>query len=256
MMKKILFLLMLIQLFSLFAVSRQGRSCQLPPIPQKESLHLGSKVDPSTYLNQLKLDLQVEWPKNRTINIVFHGHSVPAGYFKTPQVNTLEAYPYLFLKKLKEIYPYAVVNVIVTAIGGENSVKGAARFESDVLIHKPDVILIDYALNDRNIGLQKAGDAWNKMIKQAKDLGIKTILFTPSPDQSVNYADPDNLLRKHAEQIREIAEENQVGLVDSYKAFEFLYPEKEQLSKYMAQVNHPNELGHELIVAELIKWFK
>jgi hypothetical protein len=40
---------------------------------------------------------------NRTINIVFHGHSVPSGYFKTPQVNTLSSYPHIFLKKLKDM---------------------------------------------------------------------------------------------------------------------------------------------------------
>jgi len=213
-------------------------------------------ADPSTYLNDLKLEMQKEWPKNRTINIVFHGHSVPAGYFKTPQVNTLGAYPNLFLKKLKAIYPLAVVNVIVTAIGGENSVKGAERFERDVLIHKPDLILIDYCLNDRGVGLEKAYIAWNQMIKAAKDQGIKVILLTPSPDQNVNYADPANELSKHTDQVRKLASENQLGLVDSYQAFEFLYPDKEQLSKYMSQVNHPNELGHELIANELIKWFQ
>lgn len=213
-------------------------------------------ADPSTYLNDLKLEMQKEWPKNRTINIVFHGHSVPAGYFKTPQVNTLGAYPNLFLKKLKTIYPLAVVNVIVTAIGGENSVKGAERFERDVLIHKPDLILIDYSLNDRGVGLEKAYLAWNQMIKSAKNQGVKVILLTPSPDQNVNYADPANELLKHADQVRKLASEHQLGLADSYHAFEFLYPDKEKLSKYMSQVNHPNELGHELIANELIKWFQ
>ena len=213
-------------------------------------------ADHSTYLNELKQEMQKEWPKNRTTNIVFHGHSVPAGYFKTPQVNTLGAYPNLFLKKLKTIYPLAVVNVIVTAIGGENSVKGAERFEREVLIHKPDLILIDYSLNDRGVGLEKAYSAWNQMIKSVKDQGIKVILLTPSPDQNVNYADPANELRKHANQVRKLASEKQVGLVDSYQTFEFLYPNKEQLSKYMSQVNHPNELGHELIANELIKWFQ
>jgi len=212
-------------------------------------------ADPATYLSDLKTEIQKEWPKNRTINLVFHGHSVPAGYFKTPQVNTLAAYPNLVLKKLKAMYPLAVVNVIVTAIGGENSVKGAERFERDVICHHPDLILIDYGLNDRSCGLEKAYGAWNQMIQQAKNHGIKVILLTPSPDQSVNYADPENDLKKHADQIRKIATENQVGLADSYKAFEFLYPDKEQLSKYMSQMNHPNEPGHELIANELMKWF-
>ncbi|MDP2336496.1 MAG: SGNH/GDSL hydrolase family protein [Bacteroidota bacterium] len=213
-------------------------------------------ANPTTYLTELKAEMQKEWPKNRTINIVFHGHSVPAGYFKTPAVNTLSAYPNLVLKKLKEIYPLAVINVIVTAIGGENSVKGAERFERDVLIYKPDLILIDYALNDRGAGLEKARMAWMQMIKQAKDRGIKMILLTPSPDQNVNFADPANDLKKHTDQICKLALENQIGLVDSYKAFEFLYPDKRKLCEYMAQVNHPNELGHDLIANEIMKWFQ
>jgi len=213
-------------------------------------------TNPPNYLSDLKMELQKEWPQNRTINIVFHGHSVPAGYFKTPQVNTLLAYPYLFLKKLKSIYPLAVVNIIVTAKGGENSVHGEERFEREVLIHKPDLLFIDYALNDRGVGLGKAYKAWNQMIKKAKERDIPVILLTPSPDQRVNYNSPDNELKKHADQIIKLAKENKVGLVDSYKTFKFLYSDKEQLAKYMAQVNHPNELGHELIANEIIKWFK
>ena len=213
-------------------------------------------VEPITYLNELKKELQIEWPNNRTINIVFHGHSVPAGYFKTPEINTLSSYPFLVLQKIKFIYPYAVVNIISTAIGGENSIAGAKRFKKDVLIHKPDVLLIDYALNDRGAGLKKSYVAWNKMIKKAKKQNVKLILLTPSPDQRVDYDSADNELKKHTDQIIRLAKENQVGLVDSYKSFEFLYSDKEALSKYMSQVNHPNERGHELIAKEIIKWFK
>lgn len=214
------------------------------------------RVNPSTYLNDLKKEMQIEWPNNRTINLVFHGHSVPAGYFITPEVNTLAAYPALVLKEIKAQYPFAVVNVIVTAIGGENSVQGAKRFEREVLIHKPDVLLIDYALNDRGAGLEKSCHAWNQMIKQAKELKIKVILLTPSPDQREDYTDANNELQQHTNQIIRLAKEHQVGLVDSYKAFEFLYTDKDKLRKYMSQVNHPNEKGHELIVREIIEYFK
>jgi len=214
------------------------------------------KANPSTYLRDLKVEMQIEWPKNRTINIVFHGHSVPAGYFKTPQVNTLASYPYLVLQKIKAMYPLAVVNVIITAIGGENSVQGAKRFKRDVLIHEPDVLFMDYGLNDRRAGLEKSYEAWNQMIKQAKEQHVKVILLTPSPDQRVEYSNPDNELKKHTDQIITLANEHQVGLVDSYKAFEFLYARKNKLKKYMSQVNHPNEKGHELIANEIFTWFK
>ncbi len=208
------------------------------------------------YLSEIKDELKKKWPNNKTINIVFHGHSVPSGYFKTPVVNTLSAYPYQVLREIKEAYPYAVVNAIVTAVGGENSVKGGKRFENEVLNHKPDVLCIDYGLNDRKIGLEQAKQAWEYMIKNALKNNIRVILLTPSPDTRVDYKNTKNALWQHANQIRQLAQTYKVELVDSYKAFEFLYAKKKKLETYMAQVNHPNEKGHELITNEIMKHFK
>lgn len=213
-------------------------------------------ADPSDYLNNIKTELKKEWPDNRSICLVFHGHSVPAGYFKTPVVNTLESYPYQVLKELKAIYPYAVINIINTAIGGENSVSGEKRFKSDVLVHKPDVLFIDYALNDRGTGLEKSYEAWNRMIKEALREEIRIILLTPSPDQRVNILEPDNELEQHAEQIRRLAKENGTGLVDSYELFKNKVVSGDSLSVFMSQVNHPNAKGHRLIASEIIKYFK
>ena len=99
--------------------------------------------DRTQYLKHLTTLLRTLWPQNRTINIVCHGHSVTAGYFKTPLVDTFHAYPHLLHRGIKERFPYAVVNVIVTAIGGEDSEAGAKRFERDVLAHQPDVVTIE-----------------------------------------------------------------------------------------------------------------
>ena len=212
-------------------------------------------ADPATYLTDIKTELTKEWPKNRSITLLFHGHSVPAGYFKTPIVNTLGAYPNQLLKRLKDRYPYAVINVLVTAIGGENSEQGAARFQTDVLPHKPDVLFIDYALNDRQIGLETAKKSWQTMIEQAQQAGIKIILLTPSPDLKVDMSNPDNELNQHVSQIRQLADQYQTGLVDSYRAFDTKRQQGDSLSRYMAQNNHPNEAGHSLIVDELLTWF-
>lgn len=212
-------------------------------------------ADPATFLSEIKTDLTKEWPKNRSITLLFHGHSVPAGYFKTPIVNTLGAYPNQLLKRLKDRYPYAVINVMVTAIGGENSEQGAARFQTEVLTHKPDVLFIDYALNDRRIGLEKAKQSWQTMIEQAHEAGIKIILLTPSPDLKEDMGNPDNILNQHVNQIRQLADKYQIGLVDSYQAFDRRRQQGDSLRPYMAQNNHPNEMGHTLIVEELVKWF-
>lgn len=213
------------------------------------------KIADEHYLDSLKLEFQKKWPKNRSVNLVFHGHSVVVGYFRTPDIKTLEAYPFLTLKNIKEAYPLAIVNTITTAIGGENSEQGVKRFKSQVLCHRPDVVFIDYALNDRSIGLEKAKASWIQMINEAKEYGTKLILLTPTPDTKENILDNETLLAKHAEQIRELAKTYQVGLVDSYAIFKD-FAQKEPLDKYMAQNNHINEKGHELVAKEIIKYFK
>jgi len=215
-----------------------------------------AQADPKNYLNDIKAELKKEWPKNRTINLVFHGHSVPTGYFRTPAVHKLEAYPFLTLKQLKEVYPNAVINVITTSIGGENSLQGEKRFKRDVLTHKPDVLFIDYALNDRSIGLEKSREAMEKMIRKALKRNIKVILMTPSPDLTVDILKPDNILEQFTSQLIHLADKYNIGLVDSYGAFYELAKSGEDLKSYMAQSNHPQKKGHQVIADEIVKWFK
>lgn len=215
----------------------------------------GQVADRGSYLEELKVQLGQKWPDNQTVNVVFHGHSVPAGYARTPVVNTLHAYPHLTLCGIKERYPTAVVNVIVTAIGGEQSEQGAERFEAEVLTHRPDVLLIDYALNDRTIGLERSEKAWRKMIEAALARGVKVILLTPTPDLSENILAEEGRLAAHAEQIRCLAAEYHVGLADVYEAFRARALAGEKISIYMSQVNHPNALGHSIAAAEILPWF-
>ncbi len=212
-------------------------------------------ASPTNYLAPVVAQLGAKWPKNRAVNIVCHGHSVPAGYFKTPAVDSLHAYPNLLRVMLAERYTNAVINVIVTAIGGENSVKGAARFEADVVTHKPGVVLIDYALNDRRIGLEVARTNWIAMIEQAQAAGAKVILLTPTPDQAAKLDDPNDPLNQHAEQIRKLAADYKVGLVDSLVAFKAEVARGTPLAELMSQGNHPNARGHELVGRELVWWF-
>ena len=223
--------------------------------PAARAVDLGQPVSPINYLAPVVAKLEQVWPKNHLVNIVFHGHSVPSGYFKTPMVDSLHAYPNLLRVALAEKFTNAVINIIVTAIGGENSAQGAARFDADVLPLKPDVLFIDYALNDRRIGLEKAKAAWVEMIKKALAAHAKVILLTPTPDQSAKLDDPNDPLNQHAEQIRQLAAEYHVGLVDSLARFKAELAGGTPLKNLMAQVNHPNAAGHKLVAEELVKWF-
>jgi len=220
-----------------------------------EDLGSTGSAKPTSYLQDLTQELSRQWPNNRTVNVVCHGHSVPAGYFQTPVVDTFNAYPHLLHRGLKERFPYAVLNVIVTAIGGENSESGAKRFERDVLALRPDVVTIDYGLNDRGIGLRRAEAAWKAMIAQAQAAHVPVILLTPTPDTSARLDDLADPINQHAEQIRRLAREHGVALVDSLAAFKDRIAAGEKLESLMSQVNHPNRKGHEIVAAQLLKWF-
>ena len=208
------------------------------------------------YLSDLCGRLAKRWPDNPTINIVCHGHSVPAGYACTPWVDTFHAYPHLVHKALNQRFPYAVTNVIVTAIGGETSPLGAARFERDVLCHRPDLVVIDYGLNDRSITLAEAEKAWRGMIEKALQYGTPLILMTPSWDQT--YFSQDDLwhsLRAHAAQERSLAAEYGVALGDTFAAFQRYIDAGGDLQDLLSHVNHPSPLGHQLIAREITSWF-
>jgi len=212
-------------------------------------------ADKKTYLSEISELLKKEYPDNRTVNIVCHGHSVPTGYFKTPFVDTFNAYPHLLHRELKKRHPNAVINMIVTGIGGENSPRGAERFERDVLNHKPDLLTIDYALNDRGIGLESACKSWSSMIERALKNNIRIILLTPTGDLTSDIADPETPLNKHASQIRMLAAKYETGLADSQKRFQKYAKAHDGFEDLMSQFNHPNAKGHRLPAAELLAWF-
>ena len=219
------------------------------------TLRAPAPANPRTYLAGVCAELTKCWPTNRTVNIVCHGHSVPAGYARTPAVRTFDAYPYLLHRGLNERFPHAVINVIVTGIGGENSEQGAKRFRRDVLRLSPDVVTIDYALNDRAIGLPRAKKSWRTMIEMALAAHVKVLLLTPTADMTAHLDDPNDPLNQHAEQIRRLAAEYHVGLVDSLQAFKDAAHSGVPLKDLMAQSNHPNRRGHELVAKELLSWF-
>ncbi|MDO8587224.1 MAG: SGNH/GDSL hydrolase family protein [Armatimonadota bacterium] len=216
-----------------------------------------SIADRRTYLANIVDELKTQWPENRTVNIVCHGHSVPAGYHSWATVETFKSYPHLFHCGLKERFAFAVVNVIVTAIGGEESDKGAARFDSEVLNHNPRVLTIDYGLNDRRIGLEKAEASWRSMIEKSLQRDIELVLLTPTHDNSGLVGPPEywESLRQQAGQIRKLADEYEVGLVDSFALYERCVGSGGDLSDLLSWPNHPNRNGHQLVADDLLRWF-
>lgn len=197
-------------------------------------------------LSQLDTELRKSRPDNQTINIVFHGHSVPSGYFVSPNVRPFESYPHLFHRDLKTRYPNALINVITTSIGGENSIPGAARFQQDVFKHKPDLIFIDYALNDRSQDATQVEAAWRSMVTAAKTAGVPVVLCTPTGDKTEDLSNPTNRLRVLADMIRRIASEENVLLADVSAAWVTALQSGTPQNDLHSTNNHPNAAGHRI----------
>jgi hypothetical protein len=118
---------------------------------------------------------------------------------------------------------------------------------------KLDLLFIDYALNDRSIGLARTEVAWRKMIEEALASDLKLVLLTPTPDLKENILDKNAPLMGYVKMIQKLGKEYHIPVVNVYHKFKELKNSGTDISKYMAQNNHPNELGHQVVLNEIVK---
>ena len=70
-------------------------------------------ADKCSYLYNETRDLEKEWPDNKSLDIVCHGHSIPCGYMAGNITMPFAAYPHILHQKLAERFPHSVINIIV-----------------------------------------------------------------------------------------------------------------------------------------------
>lgn len=84
--------------------------------------------------------------KGEQLNVVFLGGSLTWGAQSTDPQRT--SYRALVTARLKAAYPQAHFEPWDAAIGGVGSQLAAFRLERDVLAHKPDLVFLEYTIND------------------------------------------------------------------------------------------------------------
>jgi TonB-dependent starch-binding outer membrane protein SusC len=157
---------------------------------------------------------------------------------------------------LGQFYGYKVLGVFQNQDQVSKHVSPAGKVLQPLA--KPGDFIYDNAdgnevldLNDRSVGLEKSKIAWESMVKQAIEAKVKVILLTPTPDLREDIKDENSPLAQHSKQIRELAKQYNIPLIDSYLCFKKMVENSVDLNPYMAQNNHINDAGHE-IVAKLI----
>ncbi len=143
---------------------------------------------------------------------------------------------------------------------------GMDRFETDVLAHSPDWVIINFGLNDayqdQGIGTQariplaQYRQNLEFYIRKIEEQGGKIILLTPNPLGSKYEQFRIDQVKKYAASIRQIAREQNLPLVDSWKLF-YRYARSKQNGRnidflYLDGI-HPNDEGHEIIANALFK---
>ena len=184
-----------------------------------------------------------------------------------------KVYTHLLQKRLPaKGVPARVRNAGVPA---DTTATARARFDRDVLGRRPDIVIVQFGINDAMVDVWKgakqprvAPDIYRKnllyFVETLRSRGAAVVLMTPNPMRWTDktrelYAkppyDPDDpegfnvVLTGYVEIVREIAEKEKLPLIDVFEAFqEFAGGPEELLDDGM----HPNNAGHELIADLLV----
>ena len=154
----------------------------------------------------------------KPVKIVFFGDSITE-YGVKP-----DGYISLFQQKLKDNNKAGDYEAAGAGIGGNKIYDLYLRYEEDVLAKNPNVVVIWVGVNDvwhkRLFGTgtdwDKFGKFYTALIKKFQAKGIKVTICTPaSVGEKTDYSNElDGDLNKYSQIIRELAAQNNCGLID------------------------------------------
>lgn len=183
--------------------------------------------------------------KDKQLKIVYFGGSVTAGYGSS---NGSYSWRALSERWFKDNFPQANITAINTAIGESGTFLGTYRLQKDVIEQQPDLLFIEYAINDKYKGSSKETAALQyetivREVKQALPLcDIVTLLVI---DRSTADLLPD--LYPTAAGHEMIAELYQIptinvgrSLVESMSN----YTDAQEWGKYFIDTVHPTDEGY------------
>ena len=219
---------------------------------------------------------------NRAPVIAFIGSSITQGCFEIYEdgemikavFDSCSAYPDKVKKILSILYPQAPVSIVNMGINGGAAPGGLERFQEDVVSCNPDLLVIDYALNDSHqeeSGIPAYKNTLKQIFQEAKKANVETIFMTPNmmntyTSHIIKGEICETLAEKFAtrqtngvfdayiDAAREACKEEGVKLCDCYAIWKRMYESGVDTTSLLSNgLNHPIREMHYLFAWELVK---
>lgn len=180
--------------------------------------------------------------KGESLVIGFLGGSITQGSLSsTPKT----CYAYLVYEWWKKSFPNAAFSFVNGGIGGTTSHYGGARAWKDVLCYRPDIVTVDFSVND---------DA-NEFFEETYEGMLRRLLAAPSSPAVVVlnnvFYDTGKNAQDYHNRIADHYGIPHVSIKDT------VYPDVESGKIVRADITpdnlHPNDKGHRLVADEICK---
>src|SRR5262245_15359588 len=212
--------------FTIFNPSDSGK--QITPLPKR---NIG------LFFDKLRA--------NKPVTVAYLGGSVIAGAgASNPEKSSCRA---LINNWLRSHYPRNEISEINAAIPGTGSLYGALRARRDLIALKPDLVFIEFALND-------AGED-ETAVKKAIEGLIRQLLVVPQPPEIVLLYATNAKRNIRTELPENVAAYYQIPSIDfQIKTWELIDSGKITASSFWKDGMHPTDAGHK-IYAEIVTAF-
>ncbi len=184
------------------------------------------------------------------VTIVAFGDSITAGFA------VRRGFPSFWKERLAQKYPDARIEMINSGSSGDTTQDGVARLDWAVLSYEPDLVTINFGINDCVLGLGLDEFELNlvEMVRRIRAGPASEILLLSS--QPLETPPYDKLVLDYYQAIEQVAAQMDVGFVDVYGAWmERVHQGTPLGSLILPGMDHPSEAGYRIIAEELMKSF-
>lgn len=189
------------------------------------------------------------------IRVVFFGGSVTAGYGSSN--GETRSWRGLTCTWMKERFPQASFRMIPTPIGESGTYLGVYRLQTDVIAQKPDLLFIEYAINDKYKGadVQTAALQYETIVREVRQAlplcDIVTVLVT---DRSAAERLPD--LYPAAAGHERIAAAYGISTLNVGGALMRDIGGFDKWDTYILDIVHPRDAGYEFYSRPVIEYLE